>query len=72
MHLPRTSTRLPRLPHVCDEDCICPIHETQLFYAPTSDEHACQDVSCRYAHGLERQLIIDILSLHRVYNSDPI
>jgi hypothetical protein len=42
--------------HRCDDDCTCPIHKTPLFYAPASNEHACQDPDCIHAQGLQRPL----------------
>lgn len=40
-------------PHRCDPDrCVCPRHGTPMIYAPRSDEHACQDVSCPFGHGI--------------------
>lgn len=38
-------------PHRCDESCVCPVHGTPLIYSPHWDDHACQDVNCRYGHG---------------------
>lgn len=40
--------------HRCDEDCTCPEHGTQLFWSRSQNLHACQDATCRFAHGLER------------------
>lgn len=40
-------------PHVCDDLCVCPIHDTPLLYAPASNEHACQDPDCEHAHGID-------------------
>lgn len=37
--------------HVCGELCICPRHKTPLVYHRPSDEHACQDSTCVFAHG---------------------
>ena len=37
--------------HVCDDACICPVHRTPLIYWPAGDDHACQDITCRYGHG---------------------
>lgn len=42
--------RMPN-PHQCDERCACPEHGTPLIYSPATDDHACQDVECRYGHG---------------------
>lgn len=39
--------------HQCDYVCVCPVHETPLFYAPHHDLHACQDPTCVHAHGIE-------------------
>jgi hypothetical protein len=32
------------------------VHGTPLLYAPSRGQHACQDITCRYAHGLEPNL----------------
>jgi hypothetical protein len=37
--------------HTCDRRCSCPIHGTQLVYWPAGDDHACQDIDCKYGHG---------------------
>jgi len=37
--------------HQCSDLCVCPVHGTPLFYAPASDDHACQDIDCVYGHG---------------------
>jgi hypothetical protein len=42
----------PRGRHHCDDRCICPIHQTPLYYAPQDDTHACQDPTCVHAHGM--------------------
>lgn len=42
---------LARKPHRCDETCLCAVHGTALIYSPAFDDHACQDSSCKYAHG---------------------
>lgn len=47
--------------HECDELCICPIHKTSLWYAPASNEHACQNPSCEYANGIK----LDIFEFYR-------
>jgi hypothetical protein len=39
-------------PHVCDDRCTCPVHDTPLIYSPTQDDHACQDVTCKHGHGI--------------------
>lgn len=36
----------------CDGRCVCPIHRTPLIYWPAGDDHACQDVDCRYGRGM--------------------
>jgi hypothetical protein len=41
-----------RTPHRCDERCVCLVHDTPLFYAPSADLHACQDPTCEHAQGL--------------------
>lgn len=43
--------------HKCDERCVCPEDGLPLFYAPAIDDHACQDVECRYGHGLNEVLL---------------
>ena len=42
--------------HACDEFCRCPVHRTPMIYAPSADEHACQDIDCEYGHGTYRAL----------------
>jgi hypothetical protein len=37
--------------HECDDRCVCPVHGTPLLYAPSKDDHACQDVDCVHGHG---------------------
>jgi hypothetical protein len=44
-------------PHECDESCVCPEHGTPLLWSAATAEHACQEPSCRYAHGMEAQLL---------------
>lgn len=44
-----------RRPHVCDDRCVCPTHDTPLLYWPAGDEHACQDRDCEHAHGMGSQ-----------------
>ena len=39
-------------PHTCDENCVCADHGTPLIYWPAGDDHACQDVRCRFGHGV--------------------
>jgi hypothetical protein len=51
-------------PHRCDEWCVCPDHRTPLYYSPAQHDHACQDITCRYGHGMNgrpvaRRLRID-------------
>ena len=38
----------------CDERCVCPVHGTPLFFWPAGEDHACQDVDCRYGHGMKK------------------
>lgn len=52
---------MTKLPHECDEKCVCPVHDTALIYAPSVDKHACQDSSCIYAHGYEDRVFADFL-----------
>lgn len=37
--------------HSCDDGCVCPIHHTPLYYAPASNDHACQNADCEWAGG---------------------
>lgn len=39
---------------LCDERCVCPVHGTPLFFWPAGEDHACQDVDCRYGHGMKK------------------
>ena len=45
-------TALSKRPHCCDEACVCPVHGTPLIYWPAGDDHACQDVDCKFGHGM--------------------
>jgi hypothetical protein len=38
--------------HVCGIQCICPFHGTLMIYSPAWDDHACQDITCEYGHGM--------------------
>jgi hypothetical protein len=43
--------------HVCKvETCLCPIHETPMYYSIGMDEHACQNSDCKFAKGYEEVL----------------
>ncbi|MFF9204292.1 hypothetical protein ACF1AE_21225 [Streptomyces sp. NPDC014986] len=44
--------------HQCDELCRCPVHGTALYFAPASNEHACQNPTCRYAHGISAEALL--------------
>jgi hypothetical protein len=46
-------TETMKTDHRCDERCVCPVHGTELMYAPAWNEHACTDTDCVFAHGLE-------------------
>jgi hypothetical protein len=37
--------------HLCDDRCICPVHDTPMWYSRSCDDHACQDPDCVFAHG---------------------
>lgn len=40
--------------HFCDEDgCLCPVHETAMYYWPEGRVHACQDMDCEHGRGLD-------------------
>lgn len=43
--------------HICDEYCLCPEHNTALFYNERLESHACPDMQCQYAHGIEAGLL---------------
>jgi hypothetical protein len=62
----------PRKPHRCDETCLCAVHGTALIYSPAFDDHACQDSSCKYAHGgapvTDPESVAAFLARHR---ADP-
>lgn len=34
------------------EDVTCPIHNTSMYYHRPSDQYACQNPDCKYAHGI--------------------
>lgn len=40
-------------PHRCDEHCVCPDHDTPMWWSASQNLHACQDPTCRFAHGWE-------------------
>ena len=46
--------------HVCDDGCVCPVHDTPLIYWPHGDDHACQDITCRYGHGMSAELLAEM------------
>lgn len=48
-------------PHVCSEHCVCPDHGTPLLWSASHEIHACQDPTCRYAHGLEPMRLKEFL-----------
>ena len=61
-------TETMKTDHRCDERCVCPIHETELMYAPAWNEHACTDIYCEFAHGLEDNIfdwMLDVLARQR-------
>ena len=37
--------------HRCGDECVCPIHGTQLVYWPAGNDHACQDPACQFGRG---------------------
>lgn len=41
--------------HKCTERCKCPIHKTQLLYNIKYNQHACQVISCEFAHGFNKE-----------------
>jgi hypothetical protein len=43
--------------HVCGPACWCPDHKRDTWYHPGTGTHACQRVDCRYAGGLEAELV---------------
>jgi hypothetical protein len=54
-----------RLPHTCDDWCVCPIHGTPLIWWPAGNDHACQDVTCEYGHGGIRYPLLAVLYRER-------
>ena len=44
--------RMTMMPHACDDGCMCPRCGTEMMYWPFGDDHACQDYTCPYAHGI--------------------
>lgn len=36
-----------------EESCLCPVHDTPLWYWPKGDLHACQDPTCEYAQEFD-------------------
>ena len=55
--------------HVCDDGCVCPVHGTPLIYWPHGDDHACQDVTCRYGHGMSAELLAEMPRLMREWRA---
>lgn len=53
----------PSKPHKCDEGCVCPECGKPLIYAPSTNEHACPDVDCKYGHGLESKIMEEFMSV---------
>ncbi len=49
--------------HRCDDRCVCPTHGTPLLWSRHHDLHACQDPSCRYAHGLENHPDYEVIEI---------
>lgn len=45
------------LPHKCNENCKCPVHQLMMYYHAKSSSHACQNIECEYARGYEDALI---------------
>jgi hypothetical protein len=45
--------------HQCDDGCVCPVHQTPLFWWPSGKLHACQDPECRYAGGFDLVSALD-------------
>jgi len=46
--------------HWCDDGCVCPLHQTPLYWSPSRELHACQDPECHYASGFEPALAEDM------------
>lgn len=47
--------------HRCDESCVCPVHGNQMYWWPKGQEHACQNITCRYARGFEVRYMADFI-----------
>jgi len=48
--------------HICNKFCRCPVHGSDMLYSPSEDLHACVDITCRYAHGYEIQIVEEMKS----------
>ena len=46
----RDESATERKTHRCDERCVCPIDGLPMRYAPSTEQHACQDPDCENAH----------------------
>lgn len=33
----------------------CPIHKLDMYYHHPSKQYACQDIDCKYAHGVKEE-----------------
>lgn len=36
----------------------CPIHSIDMIYWPHGAEYACQNIECKYGHGVTKEVII--------------
>ena len=45
------------------------IHDTPLIYWPHGDDHACQDITCRYGHGMNAELLAEMPPLLREWRA---
>lgn len=39
--------------HTCGDRCVCPVHNTPMWYSATEHLHACQDPECEHAGGVD-------------------
>lgn len=48
--------------HLCNELCRCPVDGLVLLYHAPTDEHACQDIDCVFAHGMKHRTWMPVIS----------
>ena len=57
--------------HICTTECVCPDHRTQLLFNRESGDHACQDITCIYAHGVQAVNLVIRREVKERLDRDP-